>query len=114
VLVAFDDVELLLRSEVANGALEQGGLARAGRAHDVERKDIASLGEAAYALGKRVVSPEYVLLDADALLVAVFVVMMVVVMRMRVRGAVGMVMMMVVVRGLGIASAGRTHLLIIN
>ena len=64
-LVALDDRDRAPRRQVADGALQQRGLAGAGRAHQVEREDPRSASQARLSRGERVVLGQHVLLEHD-------------------------------------------------
>ena len=99
-------------AEVARGALEQRGLARAGRAHQVEREDAAGAQPVPVLPGQARRSGQHPLFQRDGpavgVLVPVVVPVRVVVVAVLVPGAV-----VVLVPGPGLvvgAAAGRAHL----
>ena len=76
-LIAFDDRHRPMAHEVADGALEKGRLARAGRAGEVEREDVAFGQPLAVLLGEEIVLRQHLLFQRDRLGVNVAVVVVV-------------------------------------
>ena len=64
-LVPFDDADLAGGGEPGDGALQQRGLARAGRAHQVDREDPAYGEPGAHVLGQVVVACQHPLFEHE-------------------------------------------------
>src|SRR5580658_4145041 len=64
-LIAFDDVERKVAAQVVDGALEQRGLAGAGRADEIERQDFAPGEPGAVARRKGVVLGQHAGFELD-------------------------------------------------
>src|SRR5215813_8180243 len=106
-LVPLDDPDDELAGQVARGPLEQRGLARAGRAHQVEREDAPGAQPVPVLRRERVVAGQHLLFQRDGLPVGVLVLALV---PGRVVGVPGPVVVLVPGPGAVGAAAGRAHL----